>query len=114
VENAQDVLDRALTRLQASDPIPKLLPQVRLGRMAKDSPALLAITSSWLETFLAVLREAESILDVNGVLRLDPEPRIAMLVEAGILSENDPHAHAVSSAYMTALASAKARDQTTA
>ena len=109
MESPQAFLDRVVPLLQRSDPIPKLLPQVRLGRMGTDSPALLAIISSWLETFLTVLREAESVLDVNGVLRLDPTSRIAVLVEAGVLSEDDLNVRTVRSAYATALAAAQHR-----
>ena len=46
MESPEQFLDRAMKMLQRSDPIPKLLPQVRLGRMPKDSPALTAILDS--------------------------------------------------------------------
>jgi hypothetical protein len=102
VESPQDFLDRALVLLQRSDPIPKLLPQVRFGRMAKDAPGLQAIISSWLETFCGVLKEAGSILDVTSLLRLDPNPRIAVWLEAGVLTDNDSHVLAVRAAYAAA------------
>jgi hypothetical protein len=114
VESPQDFLNRVLPLLQRSDPIPKLLPQVRLGRMPKDSPALLAIISSWMEAFVTVLKEGESVLDVNGVLRLDPRPRLAVLHEAGLLDDNDANAQAARSAYSAALKSATERAGVTA
>jgi hypothetical protein len=114
VESRQDFLNRVLPLLQRSDPIPKLLPQVRLGRMPKDSPALLAIISSWMEVFVTVLKEGESVLDVNGVLRLDPGPRLAVLQEAGLLDDNDANAQAARSAYSAALKSATERAGVTA
>ncbi|MEP6600890.1 MAG: hypothetical protein ABJB49_03675 [Nitrospirota bacterium] len=109
VETAQEFLNRALPLLQRSDPIPKLLPQVRLGRMPRDSPALQAIISSWLEAFVTVLKDGERVLDVNGVLRLDPNPRLAVLVEAGLVEGNDPQVQIARSAYATVLQAVQQR-----
>src|SRR5438128_10416423 len=91
MESPEQFLDRAMKMLQRSDPIPKLLPQVRLGRMPKDSPALTAILDSWLEAFVQVLKDAQAVLDVGSVLRLDPNPRIAGLRETGVLAEDPSH-----------------------
>ena len=102
METPQDFLNRAFVLLHRTDPIPKLLPQVRLGRMPKDSPALQAIISTWLEAFVTVLKDGESTLDVNAVLRLDPNPRLAVLHEAGMLAGDDPNAQAARSAYAAA------------
>ena len=110
METPQDFLNRAFVLLLRTDPIPKLLPQVRLGRMPKDSPALQAIISSWLEGFAALLKEGETTLDVNAVLRLDPHPRLEVLVEAGVLAPDDPKIAAVRSAYVVSLEAAKLRD----
>ena len=95
--------------LQRSDPIPKLLPQVRLGRMPKDSPALIAILESWLEAFIQVLKDGQTVLNVEGVLRLDPNPRIAVLVEAGVLAEDQPYVRTVRAAWSEALRAAQQR-----
>jgi hypothetical protein len=81
--------------------------------MPKDSPALQAIISSWLDAFVMVLKDAESTLDVNAVLRLDPNPRLAVLHEAGMLDGNDPNAQAVQSAYASALKAARQRADVT-
>jgi hypothetical protein len=110
VETSEDFLSRAFTLLHRTDPIPKLLPQVRLGRMPKDSPALQAIIASWLEGFAALLKEGETTLDVNAVLRLDPNPRLAVLHEAGMLDGDDPNAQAARAAYSAALESARQRE----
>ena len=109
MESPQDFLNRAFPLLQRSDPIPKLLPQVRLGRMPRDSPALQAIVSSWLEAFVTVLKDGERVLDVNGVLRLDPNPRLAVLLEAGLVADNDPHVQVARSAYTTVLQAVQQR-----
>jgi hypothetical protein len=109
VETAEQFLGRAMQLLQRSDPIPKLLPQVRLGRMDKDSPALVAILESWLEAFVQVLKDGQSVLNVEGVLRLDPNPRIAVLLEAGVLSADHPHVKTLREAWSEALRAAEQR-----
>ncbi len=91
MESSEQFLDRAMKYLQRSDPIPKLLPQVRIGRMPKDSPSLIAILEGWLDAYIQVLKDGQPILDVFGVLRLDPNPRLAVLFEAGVLSADHPH-----------------------
>ena len=114
METSEQFLDRAMQHLQRSDPIPKLLPQVRIGRMAPDSPALGAILESWLEAFVQVLKDGQPVLDVEGVLRLDPNPRIAVLVEAGVLAENQPYVQTVRDAYAATLQAAQQRAGTAA
>ena len=113
METPQDFLNRAFVLLHRTDPIPKLLPQVRLGRMPKDSPALQAIISSWLEAFVTVLKDGEGTLDVNAVLRLDPNPRLEVLHEAGMLNVDDPNAQAARSAFAAALQAARQRADVT-
>ena len=114
METSEQFLGRAMSMLQRSDPIPKLLPQVRLGRMAKDSPALIAILESWLEAFIQVLKDGQAVLDVEGVLRLDPGPRIAVLIEAGVLAENQPYVQTVRDAWSDAMRAAQQRAGTAA
>nr|MBI3613064.1 hypothetical protein [Nitrospirota bacterium] len=114
METSEQFLDRAMAMLQRSDPIPKLLPQVRIGRMPKDSPALIAILESWLEAFVQVLKDGQAVLNVEGVLRLDPGPRIAVLVESGVLAENQPYVQAVRDAWSAALRAAQQRAGTAA
>jgi len=109
METPEQFLDRVMKLLQRSDPIPKLLPQVRLGRMPKDSPALTAILDSWLEAFIQVLKDAQVVLDIGGVKRLDPDPRLAVLVEAGVLAEDHPHVKTLRDAWSEALRAAQQR-----
>ena len=109
METSEQFLDRAMKLLQRSDPIPKLLPQVRLGRMPTDSPALTAILDSWLEAYIQVLKDAQAVLEVGGVLRLDPNPRIAVLVEAGVLKDDHPHVKILRDAWAEALHAAQQR-----
>ena len=107
METSGQFLDRAMQLLQRSDPIPKLLPQVRLGRMPRDSPALAAVLDAWMEAFVHVLWEGRAVLDVEGVLRLDPNPRLAVLLEEGLLSEDRPHVQTVRDAWAAALQAAR-------
>jgi hypothetical protein len=111
MDGAEQFLDHAMTMLKGVDPIPKLLPQVRLGRMPKDSPALIAIIDSWLDVYAQVVKTGQAVLDAGGVLRLDPNPRIAVLVEAGVLAEDHPSAQAVRDAWAAALETARNRKQ---
>ena len=78
--------------------------------MPKDSEALAAIISSWLDVFASVLREGRDLLDVSGARRLDPEPRIAVLVELGVLSLDSGGVKAVREAYEAALDAAQQRE----
>lgn len=110
METSEQFLGRAMPMLQRSDPIPKLLPQVRLGRMPKNSPALAAITESWLEAFIQVFKDGQAVLDVEGVKRLDPQPRIAMLVEAGVLTDDHPRVKTLREAWSASLESAQQRE----
>lgn len=75
--------------------------------MPKDSPALRAIITSWLETFAQILNDAHGILDEVGVRRLDPNPRIAVLIEAGLLTDSDPQVESIRAAYREALEAAQ-------
>ena len=111
METSEQFLGRAMPMLQRSDPIPKLLPQVRLGRMPKDSPALAAILESWRESFIQVLKDGQALLDVGGALRLDPNQRLAVLVEAGVLAEDHPQVKSVREAWAAALDAARQRDK---
>jgi hypothetical protein len=77
-------IEQAIDMLSQSDPIVKLLQQVKLGRMKADDAGLRAITESWLETYQRVLESARS-LDRAILHRLDPSPRLDVLEQVGIL-----------------------------
>ena len=76
-------LDQAISTLSQSDPIVKLLQQVRLGRMKASDPGLRAITEAWLGTYQKILETVQ--VDSAALIRLDPSPRLAVLVDAGVL-----------------------------
>jgi hypothetical protein len=77
-------LQTAIDRLSQSDPLIKLLNEVRLGRMKPADPGLRAITESWLSTYRQVL-ESISGLDRSSLIRLDPSPRLDMLIAADMI-----------------------------
>jgi len=85
----QQPLDHAIGRLSQSDPIIKLLQEVKLGRMRPTDAGLRAITESWLETYRQVLQSAKD-MDATLLRRLDPSPRLDVLISAGILTSDHP------------------------
>jgi hypothetical protein len=86
---SQQILDQAIGRLSESDPIIKLLQQVKLGRMKPTDPGLRAITESWMETYRQVLQDVKE-LERMELLRLDPRPRLDVLITAGVLAADHP------------------------
>jgi hypothetical protein len=80
-------LDQAISRLSQSDPLVKLLQEVRLGRMKPTDAGLRAITEAWLETYQKVLGTPR--FDRGALMRLDPGPRLEVLISAGVLKRDD-------------------------
>ena len=81
------VLERAIATISQSDPLLKLLEQVRLGRMKPGDPGLRAIIESWLATYGKSLELPG--FTRQALLRLDPGPRLAMKQDRGIRRRND-------------------------
>jgi hypothetical protein len=80
---SEQAIRQAVHTLSQSDPLIKLLQEVKLGRMKPTDPGLRAITESWLGTYKKVLEA--SALDRPALLRLDPSPRLDVLIAAGVL-----------------------------
>jgi hypothetical protein len=95
--------DLAVNRLSLADPIIKLLQEVKLGRMKPTDAGLQAITESWLETYRQVLETAHG-LDQACLRRLDPSPRLDVLINAGVLTTEHPSVRAVRVAFEQRLA----------
>jgi hypothetical protein len=85
----QQLLDQAIGRLSESDPIIKLLHEVKLGRMKPTDAGLRAITESWMETYRQVLHGVKE-LEGSALLRLDPRPRLDVLITTGVLTVDHP------------------------
>lgn len=81
-------LRRAIGTLLQSDPLIKLLQEVRLGRMKATDAGLRAVVESWIGTYTQVLKSQS--LNALMLPRLDPVPRLQVLVDAGVLSWEHP------------------------
>src|SRR2546429_9970390 len=73
-------LDQAISTLSQSDPIVKLLQQVKLGRMKPSDAGLRAITEAGLGTYHKVLDTVQ--LGRAALVRPDPPPRLGVLTYA--------------------------------
>jgi hypothetical protein len=100
-------LQTAIDRLSQSDPLIKLLNEVRLGRMKPADPGLRAITESWLSTYRQVL-ESISGLDRSSLIRLDPSPRLDMLIAADMIPADHGAVVSLRSSFQRALTDARA------
>lgn len=88
MEQPEDQMRRAIGTVLQSDPLIKLLQEVRLGRMKATDPGLRAVTESWMAVYSQVL-QAQPV-PAALLPRLDPTPRLQVLVDAGVLSWDDP------------------------
>jgi len=88
---------RAIAAIAQSDPLIKLLQQVRLGRMQPTDAGLRAVTESWLGTYEKAL--ATDGLTQSDLRRLDPAPRLAVLIDAGVLTDDHPGVTSLKDSY---------------
>lgn len=102
-ESSERALSQAIATVAQSDPLVKLLREVRMGRMQATDAGLRAITESWLGTYRQVIEKGDG-LDREGLRRLDPNPRIDVLIEAGVLTPDHAAVAALRAAYDQALA----------
>jgi hypothetical protein len=102
----QQIIDQAIGRLSESDPIIKLLHEVKLGRMRPTDAGLRSITESWIEGYRQVLQSVKE-LDRTGLLRLDPRPRLEVLITVGVLLDNHPAVTTLRTAFEQMLADAQ-------
>lgn len=97
----EQALQRAITTIGQSDPIIKLLQQVKLGRMKPTDAGLRAITDSWIGTYQHVLETVT--IDRPALIRLNPGPRLAVLIEAGVLTPDHQGVVSLQAAYHAAV-----------
>ena len=83
MSDAEHLLDRTIAAISQSDPLIKLLEQVRLGRMNRSDAGLRVITDTWLATYRKVL--ATPGLSKQALRRIDPAPRLELLAQEGML-----------------------------
>jgi hypothetical protein len=84
MESGDQSLQRAIATISQSDPLIKLLEQVKLGRMKPSDAGLRAVTDSWLGTYRKLIESGG--LSRQALRRIDPHPRLAVLVECGVLT----------------------------
>lgn len=94
---SEQALQGALSAILQSDPLIKLLQQVRLGRMKAGDAGLRAVTESWLGIYEKAL--ATDGLTRSDLYRLNPAPRLAVLIEAGVLPEDHPGVTSLKASY---------------
>jgi hypothetical protein len=87
-ESEEQTLRRAIATISQSDPLIKLLQQIRVGRIQPTDAGLRAVTEAWIETYRKVL--AANRLTVQSLKRLDPTPRIGVLIHAGVVPADHP------------------------
>lgn len=102
-ESSERYLGQAIATVAQSDPLIKLLREVRMGRMQPADAGLRAITESWLGTYQEVIEKGEA-LDRAGLRRLDPTPRLEVLIEAGVVTPDHAAVAGLRAAYEEALA----------
>lgn len=99
--DCDELLRRAIATISQSDPLIKLIDQVRLGRMQATDAGLRVIVESWLATYQKVI--GTQGLTKQALRRIDPSPRLAVLTENGVLPSDHPAATALQSGYREAV-----------
>jgi hypothetical protein len=103
-DSNEEALRRVIGTLSQSDPLIKLVEQVRLGRMKATDPGLRAIIDSWLATYERLLGSER--FTTASLIRLDPSPRLAILLETGMLQADHAALLSLKSRYEAVLAAA--------
>ena len=83
MSDVEHLVDRTIASISQSDPLIKLLEQVRLGRMNRSDPGLRVITDTWVATYRKAV--ATPGLSKQALRRIDPTPRLALLAQEGML-----------------------------
>jgi hypothetical protein len=84
MESVDQALQRAIATISQSDPLTKLLEQVKLGRMKPTDAGLRAVTDSWMGTYQKIIESGG--FTRQALRRIDPHPRVAILIECGVLT----------------------------
>lgn len=104
MESGEQVLERAIATISQSDPLTKLLEQVKLGRMKPTDAGLRAIVGSWLSTYQKVIESGG--LSRQALRRIDPNPRLAVLIDCGVLTNEQQDVAALRMSFDRAIATA--------
>ncbi|HTL63111.1 MAG TPA: hypothetical protein VL261_15825 [Nitrospira sp.] len=101
MSDAEFLLHRTIATLSQSDPLTKLLEQVRLGRMKRTDPGLRVIIDTWVSTYRKAV--ASPSLTKQALRRLDPSPRLDLLRQEGMLPSDHAEARALIAEFQQAL-----------
>jgi hypothetical protein len=104
MESGDHALQRAIAAISQSDPLTKLLNQVMLGRMKPTDAGLRAVTDSWLDIYRKTIESPG--LTRQALRRIDPGPRLAMLIEYGVLTGEQQMVTALRQSFERAVAAA--------
>ena len=101
MDSDEPLLLQAITAISQSDPLTKLLQQVQQGRMKPTDPGLRAIVEAWLTTYRKAV--ATKGLGRRALSRIDPGPRVNLLIERGIIAPDHPALKALSTEFEQAI-----------
>ena len=104
MESGEQALQRAIVTISQSDPLIKLLEQVKLGRMRPTDAGLCAVTASWMSIY-------QKVIESGGLTRqdlrcIDPHPRVAILIECGVVTSEQQAVIALRTSFERAVAAA--------
>ena len=104
MESGEQALQCAIATISQSDPLTKLLEQVKLGRMKPTDAGLHAVTASWMGTYQRVIESGGFIR--QALRRIDPNPRVAILIVCGVLTGEQQAVTALRTSFERAVAAA--------
>ena len=104
MESGDQTLQRAIATISQSDPLIKLLEQVKRGRIKPTDAGLRAVTDSWLGTYRKIIESGGFNRQV--LRRIDPSPRLAVLIECGVLTGEQQAVAALRESFERAVAAA--------
>jgi len=104
MESGDQTLQRAIATIAQSDPLTKLLEQVKLGRMKPTDAGLRAVTESWIGTYQRIIESGG--FTRQALRRIDPNPRVAILIECGVLTGEQQAVTALRTSFEQAVAAA--------
>src|SRR4026208_95507 len=107
MNDVEHLLHRTIAVISQSDPLIKLLEQVRLGRMTRSDPGLRVITDTWVATYRKAV--ATPGLTKQALRRIDPSPRLDLLAQEGLLPVDHAAARELLADLQPALSRAAAR-----
>ncbi|OAI46574.1 hypothetical protein AYO43_05975 [Nitrospira sp. SCGC AG-212-E16] len=104
MDSGEQALQRAIATISQADPLTKLLEQVKLGRMKPTDAGLRAVTDSWMSTYQKIIESGG--FTSQALRRIDPHPRLAVLIECGVLTDEQQAVTALRTSFGQAVAAA--------